>query len=530
MITINTKENTYEKLQIENGLLQQKVEHLQNELDTLKEFLRLAAHKRFSASSEKYLIAEQMSLFDDNKNEDVAVESKEETATQDISYKRRKPQGYRKEQFDNISIETVVYTLPEEEQVCECCSGKLHEMSKEVRKEVQIIPAQVKVVEHISLIYSCRRCEKENITVPIKKAHAPNPPIPGSPASSSSIAYIMSQKFVESMPLYRLEKHFERMGVNISRQTMSNWMINASERWLKFLYDHMHKELLKLNIIHCDESTLQVLKEPGRTAQSKSYMWLYRSGRYGPPIVLYEYQPTRSGECPKNFLEGFIGHAHVDGYKGYHKVANVRLSACWAHARRNFADALKALPKNVKPGSQPKALSTTGLEYCNKLFEIERTLKEEPPEVRFIKRLEKSKPVLDEFKKWLDYNLPRTLPESLVRKAIKYCLNIWENLYVFLENGMLEIDNNRAERSIKPFVLARKNFLFCNTQRGADAAAVIFSIVESAKEAGLNPIAYLTYLFDVMPNFEEINEETLQKITPWAKELPENCRVPKGSE
>ena len=175
-------------------------------------------------------------------------------------------------------------------------------------------------------------------------------------------------------------------------------------------------------------------------------------------------------------------------------------------------------------------LSHKGLEFCDRLFEIERLLKDAAPEVRFIERLKQSKPVMDEFKDWLDYHLPRTLPGSLVHKAIRYCLNIWENLYVFLENGMLEIDNNRAERTIKNLVIARKNFLFCNTPRGAKACAVIFSIVESAKEAGLNPMAYLTHIFKIMPNLDEINDEALQKIVPWSEDLPDFCRVPKRSE
>lgn len=526
MMKTNITENTYEKLQIENTLLKQKLEQLQGQLEVLQEFLRLATHNRFGASSEKHIIPEQLSLFS-VENEKASLNASElPPKTEKISYTRRKKMAFRKDQISNLPIETVEYRLPDEEQICECCKGELHEMSKEVRVEVKVVPAQVKAVEHITYIYGCRNCEKKNTIVPIKKAKSPNPALPGSVASSSAIAYIMSQKFVESMPLYRLEKHFMRMGIEFSRQTMSNWMINVSERWLSLLYEHMKKELLKLNIIHCDETTLQVLKEPGREPQSKSYMWLYRSGRYGPPIVLYEYKPSRAGACPKKFLEGFIGHIHVDGYRAYNKVANARLSACWAHARRMFLDALKALPKNFKSESQSAIVSHKGLEYCNSMFEIERLLKDETPEVRFIERLRRSKPILDEFKKWLDYNLPRTLSGGPAGKAIKYCLNIWENLYVFLENGMLEIDNNRAERTIKSLVIGRKNFMFCNTQRGANACAVIYSIVESAKEAGLNPMTYLTYLFDVMPNLAEINDVTLLKIVPWSDLLPDFCKVP----
>ena len=528
----NSVENTEEKLKIENMLLKQRIEYLESKLQVVDELLRLSVRKQFGSSSEKNFVAAQLSLFDQYQDDDSAADSKEnklqeESPIEEVTYKRRKKVGHRKEQLEGLPVETIEYRIPEEEQVCDCCHGQLHEMSKEVRKEVVIIPATLKVVEHVSYIYACRSCEKESITVPIKKAQAPRGALPGSPASASAIAYVMSQKFVDSMPLYRLEKHFERMGITFSRQTMSNWMINAYERWLKVLYEHMKKELLRQKIIHCDETTLQVLREKDRAPQTKSYMWLYRSGKYGIPIVLYDYQPSRGGKCPKKFLEGFSGHIHVDGYAGYNKVDNARFSACWAHARRAFVDALKALPANVKPESHSLTVSNEGLEYCNRIFEVERLLKDEAPDVRFIERLKKSKPILDEFKKWLDYNSEITLPQGKAGKAIKYCLNIWDKLIVFLEHGMLEIDNNRAERSIKPFVIARKNFLFCNTPKGAEAAAVIFSITESAKESGLNPFEYLKYLFETMPNLDDFTENQLDNLVPWSSSLPYSCRVKK---
>ena len=526
-MTINNIETIEQKFQIEIMLLKQQIEALQGVIQNYEELLRLAAHKRFGRSSEKHIITNQISMFDDDINKDEEKTSEVEPVMEQVTYKRRKRKGFRKEQYEGLPIETIVYSLPMEDQVCDCCSGQLHEMSKEIRKEVVIVPAQLKIVEHVKIVYGCRRCEKEEISVPIKTATAPRPALPGSPASASAIAYVMSQKFVECMPLYRMEKHFERMGIILSRQTMSNWLLSASEKWLKQLYDYLKKELLKLDILHCDETELQVLSEPGKSAQSKSYMWLYRSGIYDPPIILYDYQPSRAGECPKKFLEGYSGYGHVDGYKGYNKVKNIILSACWAHARRAFVDALKALPKNISKDNIALTISNKGLEYCDKLFEIERLLKEFTPELRYEERLKRSKPLLEEFKVWLDYYYIRTLPKSPAGKAIRYCINIWNKLIVFLKDGRLEISNNRAERTIKSLVLSRKNFLFCKTQRGANACAVIFSIVETAKENSLNPFEYLKYLFEKMPNIDILNDEVFSQLVPWAADLPESVKVPK---
>jgi transposase len=512
-----------EELEQENFQLKQQNAELSAKLKWFEEQYRLSLHKLYGASSEKKHIDEQLSIF--NEAEVEAKPDEKEPDVEEITYKRKKKSGYRKEQLEGLPVEEIKYELPEEERICECCNGKMHEMSTEVREEISIIPAQVKITRHIKSIYGCRKCEKENIRVPIKSANTmPRPALPGSPASASAIAYVMSQKFVESMPIYRLEKHFERMNIVLSRQTMSNWMLNACERWLKLIFEEMKRELIKQNIIHCDETTLTVLREPGKPAESKSYMWLYRSGRYGIPIVLYEYQSNRSGKHPLKFLEGFRGYAHVDGYAGYNKLEdnNVILSACFSHARRAFTDALKSLPKEV---NDIQVATNEGLNYCNKLFEIERLLKEETPDVRFLQRIKRSKPVLDEFYKYLKKYQANALPKSPLGKAVRYCLNIWDKLNVFLYDGRLEIDNNRAERSIKPFVIARKNFLFCNTPRGANSSSVIFSIVETAKENGLNPFEYLKFLFEKMPNMDCLDGNSLKDLLPWSDTLPSCCKV-----
>ena len=516
---------TIESLQIENELLKQEKALLNQEKAELELKLKwfedqhkLHLQKLYGRSSEK-ISPGQLSLF--NEAESEAKPEAPEPTVEEITYKRKKKKGHRKEMLKDLPVETVEYHLPKEEQTCDC-GGKLHIMSKEVRKELKIVPAKMSVVEHVQYIYACRDCEKNDITTSIKTAPMPKPALPGSLASSSAIAHVMNEKFVKGMPLYRQEQEWKRMDIEISRQTMSNWMIQASNKWLKPLYDRMREHLLQQEILHADETTLQVLKEPGRNADSTSYMWLYRTGKDGPPIVLYDYQTTRAGKHPARFLKGFKGYLQADGYDGYNLVSEVTIIGCWVHARRNFIDALKVLPP--KKDSIPTT-TEEGLKFCNKLFEIERELRDLTDKERYEGRLKKSLPVLNDFKDWLKYQKPRVLPKSPLAKATTYCLNQWDKLTGFLLDGRLEIDNNRSERSIKPFVIGRKNWLFSNTPKGATSSATIYSIVETAKENALNPFSYLTYLFDKLPNMDINDNDALDKLMPWSATLPEECRV-----
>jgi len=312
--------------------LEQQNAELNARLKWYEEQLRLSRQKQFGASSEK-TEAEQLNLF--NEAEDTANPQAEEPTIETITYQRRKKQaGQRAELLKDLPVEVIEYRLEEHEKVCPCCQGTLHEMSTQVRQELKVIPAQVSVVKHVQHIYACRRCEKENITTPIIKAQMPAPILPGTLASPSMLAYIMDQKYTNSLPLYRQEQQFSRLGIELSRQTMANWLLNAAQPWLKQIYDRLHEQLKQRDILHADETTLQVLREPGRTAQSKSYMWLYRTGRDGPPIVLYDYRTTRAGKHPANFLAGFKGYLQADGYSGYGQLNNVTLIGCWAHYPR----------------------------------------------------------------------------------------------------------------------------------------------------------------------------------------------------
>ena len=519
-------ENTAQKIQeLQNrcALQEQQIAELTAKLSWYEEQFRLSQKSRFGRLSEQS-DESQFQIF--NEAEAEARLSEPEPVLEEITYRRRKSKGKRDEQLKELPVERQEYRLPADEQFCPSCNGELHEMSTETRREIKIIPAEAVLVEHVSYVYSCRRCEREEVAIPVITTPMPKPPLPGSLASPSAIAHIMTAKYVDGLPLYRQEKSLSRLGIELSRQTMANWMIKASECWLEPLYERMHELLLERDILHSDETPLQVLHEEGREAKQKSYMWLYRTGREEPAIVLYDYRTTRASKHPSRFLEGFNGYLHVDGYSGYNGLKDITLVGCWAHARRQFDEALKALPKDKQNAD---VAARHGLNFCNRLFALERELKNVSDEERYRQRLKRGQPITGEFKAWLDYQRPRVLPKSAFGQAVGYCLNQWDKLLAYLADGRLELDNNRSERSIKPFVVGRKGWLFSNTPRGAKASATIYSIVETAKENGLNPFTYLIYLFEQMPNVDVKEQNVLDELLPWSDSLPYKCRIGKRS-
>jgi len=504
-----------------NHELVQENAHLKAENQWLKEQLGLAKQRLFAPSSEKSPTGQEALLF--NEAEATAATDVPDPIHQTITYTRRKQAGQRELNLSGLPVEEIAYRLPQEEQVCPACAGSLHEMGADVRTEIKIIPATISVVKHIRTKYACRHCQKNEIKTPILTAPLPATAFPNSLASPSAVAHIVCQKFVEGSPLYRQQAALQRLGFELSRQTMANWML-AGAGWLDKLYVRMKAHLRKRAILHADETTLQVLKEEGRAAQTQSYMWLYRTGRDGPPIVLFAYQPTRASEHPRQFLQGFGGFLQVDGYAGYDSLPGVTLVGCWAHARRKFVEALNALPAEArKKGDTP---SHVGLAFCDALFTIERDLHDRTAEQRFATRQERSLPVLTQLRAWLDAMESKVLPKSLLGAAVTYCRNQWSKLTHFLLDGRLELDNNRAERSIKPFVIGRKNWLFANTAGGARSSAVLYSLVETAKENGLNPFPYLTYLFEQLPNINCKDPQQLDRLLPWAETIQEQFHIP----
>lgn len=506
--------------QTEIAMLKARVSELETLVKYYEEQFRISKHRQYGASSEKseYDLA-QLSVF--NEAELFADANVPEPELIEIEKHYRKRTRLTTDKLpDNLPVEVVEHDLPESEQVCPECGGPLHVMGRDIRRELVIIPAQVKIREHVRKVYACRDCEKDECGVPIVKSPANEPVIKGSFASPEAIAHIMTQKFVMGSPLYRQEQELKHNEILLSRQTMSNWLIRAAEDWLEPIYDGLHEILCNHNVLHADETTLQVLHEPGKTAQSKSYMWLYRtSGDAHHPIVLYDYQPDRRSKRPAEFLKEFKGYLHTDGYEGYHSLrSEITIVGCWAHVRRKFDEALKALPERDREGSN----ALRGKRYCDRLFELEREFAALAPDERYLKRLEQSKPVIDEFFSWsMALN---AAPKTGIGIAVHYALSQRKYLERYLLDGRLEISNNRAERSIKPFVIDRKNFLFANTPRGAKASAVMFSLIETAKENGLNPFAYLVYVFKNAPNWNiRNNPDALQCLMP--DSVPSYIRV-----
>ncbi len=373
-----------------------------SELETLVKFyeeqFRISKHRQFGASSEKseydYM---QLSIF--NEAELLADANVPEPELVEVEKHYRKRTRLMTDKLpENLPIEVVIHDLPESERVCPECGGELHVMGQDTRRELVIIPAQVKIREHVRKIYACRDCERDECGVPIIKSPINEPVMKGSFASPEAIAQIMTQKFVMGSPLYRQEQELKQNWIFLSRQTMSNWLIRVSEDWLEPVYDVLHETLCNCEVLHADETTLQVLHEPGKTAQSKSYMWLYRtSGDTLHPIVLYDYQPDRKAKRPTEFLKNFKEYLHTDGYEGYHSLkSDITIVGCWAHLRRKFDVVLKALPDRDRESSN----AMHGKRYCDRLFSLERDFANLMPDERYSKRQEQSKPTVDEFFAW----------------------------------------------------------------------------------------------------------------------------------
>ena len=488
------------------------------------EQLILAKRKIFCASSEHSPSAEQLGLF----NEAEVDFSESKVETEKIVYIRRKRTGKREDFYEDLPTVQVVHELPEDQRICPDCGKPLHVCGSEVlRREVEVIPAQFRAVEHVQNLYSCRHCEKHSDadSLPLIKSNVPAPVIPNSGiASPSLVSFVACNKYVLALPIGRQEAELQRLGIFISRQTMSNWMIFISEHWLVHIYNLLHLEIIFYKYLNADETTLQVICEPNRKASSNSYMWVYLTGQYAQhQIVLFKYSETRAGHNPLNFLEGSNSYLNVDGYPGYNKLENqgIILVGCFVHARRKFDEALKTVPKFQWKDS----LAYIGFDYCNQLFELEREYDKLnlTPEERFEQRLLKSKPVCDAFFAWAFDTLSQAAAKSKLRTALVYAINQKDKLCNFLLDGHLDIHNNRAENCIRPFTVGRKNWMFAYSPKGANASAVIYSIVQTALANGLVPFNYLTFLFKTLPN---IPLEQYKDCLPWNPEIQAICRPP----
>lgn len=532
--SINLSE--YSRKELEEAFIKLSIEKEQAELRLKwhEEQYRLSKQKLYGKSSEKNIDGQiTLPIFNEAETErqPIVVEPNLDDCVKsdDQASKPKKRKGKRENDFSKLPKQIVEYKLSSEEKICSKCGGPLHEVRPEIRRELEVIPAQVIVKEIHSMIYSCRACEKQDITVPMVTAPAPNPVIKGSIASPSIIADIMTKKYVDATPLYRQEQEYKRRGLPVNRQNMSNWIIRAAQDWLNPLYIRLREILTSYDVLHADETELEVLNEPDREASTKSYMWMYRTGNGHDPIVLYDYQPSRAGDNAKTFLKGFKGYLQTDAYDGYDKLLKeskageameVTVVACFAHARRYFTDTLKAVDDK---NSYMYTSAYQGVKYIDDMFELEKELSEKSFDERYDERLSRLKPMLEVYFSWIEKEHALALPKSSYGKAINYSFNQKDKLMNILKDGRLELSNNRAERAIKPFVIGRKNWLFANTPQGAKASAITYSIIETAKENKLIPFEYLKYLFEKMPNIEVLSTEELNKLLPWSKELPSNC-------
>jgi transposase len=397
----------------------------------------------------------------------------------------------------------VLHDVPEADRTC-ACGTPMVEIGQDISEQLDIVPMQVRVLRHIRKRYGCPTSQHAPVT-----AALPAQPLPKSNASVDFLAMLLAVKFVDGLPLARFENVLIRHGAVVPRQTLARWVI-GSAGVLQPLHNLMRDILLDGSLIHMDETVVQVLKEKDKAPTSNSYMWVQTGGPPDKPVVLYDYDPSRSASVPTGLLEGYKGYLMTDGYDGYNEVARtdgIERLACWAHVRRRFVEAVRVQPKG-KRARADEAVSLIG-----KLYRIEREHKNATPEVRFLARQSGSMPVLAELHAWMLKNTPVVIPKSALGTALAYMGNLWSKLVRYTERGDLPIDNNRCENAIRPFVVGRKAWLFSDTPAGAHASAVIYSLVQTAKANGLEPYTWLRRVLRDLPTAKSV--EAVEALLPW---------------
>ena len=511
---------------LEETILKQKAEidELKRKLEHMNEVFANAQRARFGQSSEQknYVLGkDQLSLFNEAESSQDHKAEEPNPNTIFVEAHERKKKRSQTEMLNNLPEEEVLLEIPEGQLVCGKCGGKMKPIGKKfLRHEMQIVPKQIKLLAYYAVTYACDSCEKDTGLAHIVSVKPPIPLMKHSLASPSTVAYIMTQKYVDGLPLARQEKIWAREGVSLSRATMANWVIQCSEVWLKPLYRHMKQELLTHSVIHADETVVQILKEDGKPATSESRMWLYASAALlRHQVRLFEYQPDRSGKRPESFLKGFEGALVTDGYAGYNQVQKVTHCGCWAHARRKWRE---AMPDGATVKTSKAAI---GFRYCNQLFAEERKCVLYKPEYRKEYRQGKELPLLEEYFAWLNTVHPEK--GSKLEEAVRYSINQKQQLCAFLDKVEVPISNNLAENAIRPFTLGRKNWLFCDTPKGAKASAIVYSLVESAKANGIEPFAYLQHVLAQLPYLgKSPSHEELETLMPWAPDIQQEYKMP----
>ena len=506
-----------------NKILEKKNKELTEQLTMALDQIQYLQEQLFSIQRQMYgrkkedtpFVDGQTNLFDKesfNEPEHTGQESQETIEVK--GFRRTKSKGKKALSLSRLPENHHHYRLEGEACLCEACGSDMIDIgSMVVREEPLFIPAHIEKNVFHQHAYKCHACEKENDTTVIKKAPVPKPLINNSFGSPTMVAQTMIEKYVKKVPAYRQENEWKAFGFPLDRQKIINWHLLATEYVLAPLYEVLKQELQKQRVLHADETPYRVID----ARNEKTHFWVYLSGKSEKyPIILYQHELSRKHELPQQFLRDFTGYLHSDGYTAYGKLGDVKNAYCWAHVRRKFHEAI---------GSQPSKYShaLTGEKYCNLLFKEERKLAHLDANERQEQRKRWIKPIVEEFFSWAETLF--VLPNSKLGKAIEYALNYKEGLCIFLEEGRLELSNNRAERAIKELVIGRKNWLFSKSEQGAKSSGIILSILRTAIANGLDPRRYLIHLFEKIPNLSSQTPATIAAYLPWNETVQANCRA-----
>lgn len=484
---------------------EQSLQAKEKRIRILEEYILSLQQKHFGRSSEKQDVVQNELVFTEAEamaevEPPVQADAFSDDAIVVAEHKRKKRVSIPKE----LPRLEVIHDLPDAQKICPHDGTALKQIGFESHEQLDIIPAKVQVLHHKRLKYACPCCEKYLIT-----ATKPAQPIEKSIASPGLLAHIATQKYVDALPLYRQTAIFKRIGVEMDRTTLANWMVHCG-KLVQPLINLLHENMLAQPLLHADETRVQVLNEEGRAAATQSFMWVLRSTQSDCAAVLYRYEPTRSGKAAADLIADFSGALMTDGYTAYQAVCeknHITHLACWAHARRKFVDAQKVQSKG-KTGKADQAIA-----FIQQLYAIENTLKAKSIEEKYQLRQAQSLPVLQKIKTWLDKSLAHAPPQSLIGKALHYLHQQWPKLIRYVESGNYPIDNNPAENAIRPFVIGRNNWMFSASPKGAAASANLYSLIETAKANGLEPYTYLRKLFTELPL--ATNLEQFEALLPW---------------
>ena len=513
--------------------LQEQIERLNNNLEKLIEQVRLADQHRFGRHTEKLSQIEgQMSMFDEA--EVTYAENNKEPEIEEVvitTPRKPKEKGKRDKDLEGFETEPHLHDITKEQLDEFYGEGNWKSMPDEEYKRLKYQPASWKVEVHTVKVYVGTGGDHQDEFI---RGDRPKDLLRNSIATPSLVAAIFNGKFVNSMPYDRMEKEFKRNGVNVTRQNMADWTIRISNKYLASFCDRMKYHLLLYHVTQSDETPCQVIKD-GRSPTSRSYMWVHRSGELykDKSIVLYEYQKGRDHHIPLEYYKDYSGVLVTDGLSQYHlvdkKLSDVQNSNCWAHARRDYSDAIK-VAGNKSPEAIKQSVAYQALARIGTIYKIENGLRGLTPEERLKERQTNIKPLVDEYFEWVKLQLSTTLPKGKTAEGLNYSVNQEQYLRVFLEDGEVPIDNSACERALRTFCVGKKNWLFFDSERGAEASARVFSIAETAKLNGLRPYYYFEYILTELPKLCDdsgnIDSAKLDHLMPWSPELPDECRKP----